>query len=168
MPMSGNRLAWSLARFACLTAALCVLHVAPALAAPEDDSDFYMSVPGVRTLKLDRTSLQFTPGAMELESGWTQQKVIVAHISANVDWALRISGTMEAWEGPWDKPVGDIHWKCGGGGFTALTTTEAVAAEGGPSNQQAFPLHFKVKLDWTKDIPGEYTYSYILLEVTEP
>jgi len=167
MPMSGNRLARSLAQFACI-AALLVFIGLPAWADSEDDPDFYLSVPGVRALKLDRTSLQFTPGAQEMEAGWTQQQVLLARVSANVEWALKLSGTVEQWEGPWDKPVGDIHWKCGGGGYTALTLTEAVAAEGGPCNQQTVPLHFRIRLDWANDTPGEYTYSYILIEVTQP
>ena len=167
MPMSGYSPALVLARLICTAAAILALCI-PALADSDDDGEFAMSVPGVRTLKLDRNSLQFTPGAMELENGWTQQQVIIARVSANVDWVVKLSGTENYWDGPWEKPVADIHWKYGGGGFTSLTTTEAAVEQGGPANQRSLPIHFKIKLDWVKDIPGEYTYAYILFEVTEP
>jgi hypothetical protein len=149
-------------------AAVFFLVCTAAWASPEDESDFFMTCPGVRMLTLDPDTLNFQPGLDQILAGWTQDDVIVAKASANVTWVLTIRGSAEAWEGPWDKPVSDIWWKYDGGQYQPLSTSVTEIVSGGPVNQHAYPVHFKVKLDIEKDVPGDYYYSYIIFELASP
>lgn len=139
-----------------------------AYAAPEDEGDFSMSVPGVRMLTLDRRSLEFSPGGPEFEAGFSEHKVVVASVSANAEWLLVISGTSETWQGPWAKPVGDIQWRYGGGQYAALSRNEASVVSGGAQNQRSYPVHFRIKLGWENDVPGDYRYEFVLFQLTTP
>ena len=144
------------------------LLAATAFASPEDTPDMSLSVPGVRMITLDKHSLDFIAGGGDFDRGWTETKEITARIGSNVNWVLMISGTGDSWDGPWAKPVSDIFWKYGSGEFHALSTGGASVTSGGPVNNLSVPIHFKIKLALDKDIPGEYRYEYILMELTAP
>jgi len=163
-----------------LAIAIMLFCIPAAYAEPEDESDFTMSVPGVRSLTIDPDSLRFDPDLDQITRGYTDEEVVIATVSANVGWVLTITGSAQVWEGPWQKPVGDIYWKYGGGeagsigtdsgvaGYQSLTTLSAVVVSGGPCNQHTYPISFGVKLDIEKDVPGEYYYAYIVFELTTP
>ena len=152
-----------------LTPILIFLLAVPwAWADVEDESDTSMTVPGVRSLTLDQQSLHFEPTIEEMINGWTQQKPIIARVSANVGWVLTVRGSSELWEAPWSKPVTDLYWKYDGGEYAPLTTDVVEIVSGGPCNQHTFPVHFMVKLDLEKDVPGEYYYNYIVFELAAP
>ncbi len=154
---------------AAFAAALCVsISGNAAFAAPDDEGDFSMSVPGVRMLTLDRRSLEFSPGGPELEAGFSEHKVVVASISANAEWMLVVSGSAAAWQGPWAKPVEDIQWRYGGGQYASLTMNEASVVSGGAQSKRSYPVHFRIKLDWENDVPGEYRYEYVMFQLTTP
>ena len=148
--------------------AILIFFAMPSSAEPEDDSDFSMRITDVRMLTLDRNTVSFEPGITEILEGWSKHELVNTHVSANVPWVYTINGTKETWEGPWEKPVTDIYWKYGGMEYASLTISPAIVATGGPCNNQAYPIHFKIKLDIGQDIPGEYFYSYILFELTAP
>ena len=167
MTQSNNR---RVAKLKQLIIAIVILLVfcPSAYADPVDDSGFGMSVPGVRSLTLEQDNLQFEPDILQFLDGWTHQEVLIARVNANVDWVLTIRGSDELWEGPWEKPVTDIYWKYGGGEYASLDTQSAYVASGGPTNQQAYPIHFKIKLDLEWDVPGEYYYEYVIFELSAP
>jgi hypothetical protein len=161
-----------------LAAAVLIICSPAAYADPEDESDASISVPGIRSLTLEQNSLHYEPNINQMLEGWTEQQVLITRVSANVNWVLNIRGSDEFWEGPWDKPVGDLYWKYGGGsgssvsrsdaGYQPLGTQPTEVASGGPCNQRTFPIHFRVKLDLETDVPGEYYYTYVVIELTMP
>jgi hypothetical protein len=160
--------------------AVMLLCIPAAYADREDDSDFTMSVPGIRSLTIEPDSLRFEPDLNQMERGYTNQELVTARVSSNVSWVLTIRGSVEVWEGPWQKPVGDICWKygaegavsvateAGGAGYRSLTTQQAVVVSGGPCNQRTYPIHIRINLDMEKDKPGEYYYAYVVFELTTP
>jgi hypothetical protein len=144
------------------------LFLTPAIQADSDsDSGFTMTVDEVRLLSLDQDSVYLTPDVKALMDGKTESVDLTANVWSNAYWALTIRGSESEWEGPWPKPVGDILWRNGPNGeFTPLDTEPVTIAEGGPVNNEAFDLTFSVKLDMAKDVPGEYSYSSVILELT--
>jgi hypothetical protein len=153
-----------------LPAIIILLLWSPAArSGPEDDSDLSMSVPGVRLLTLERDTISFEPGILEMVDGWSNEEVLTARVSANVDWVLTIKGSEALWEAPWDKPVSDIYWSYGGGEYVPLSSTQsAQVVAGGLSKEAAYPIKLKVMLDLEKDVPGKYYYSYLVVELTAP
>lgn len=138
------------------------------LADPVDDSGFSMGVPGIRSLTLDQNNIHFEPDIRQMVDGWTHQEVLIARVNANVDWVLTVRGSDDLWDGPWEKPVTDIYWKYGGGEYASLDMQSMYVASGGPTNHQAYPIHFKVKLDLALDVPGDYYYEYVIFELSSP
>lgn len=152
-----------------IIAVVILLVLCPAAyAEPEDDSAFSMGVPGVRSLTLEQSNIQFGPDALQMLDGWTHQGVLIAWVNANVDWVLTIRGSKELWEGPWQKPVSDIYWKYGGADYESLGMLSAYVASGGPCIKYTCPIYFNVMLDLERDVPGEYYYAYILFELSAP
>jgi hypothetical protein len=152
-----------------IAVAIVLLWSPAARSGPEDDSDFSVSVPGVRLLTLERDSIRFEADILQIVDGWTNEEMLVARVSANVDWVLTVRGSEELWEGPWQKPVSDIYWSYGGGEYRPLSSTEsAQVVAGGLSKEAGYPIELKVKLDLEKDVPGEYYYSYLVVELTAP
>ncbi len=140
----------------------------PVSADSEDITGFTMTVTEVRSLEISASSAFFVPGVRELLDGESSPQTWVASVSANVDWVLTIRGAESFWEGPWDKPVSDILWEYDGSGWLALSTEPVEIRSGGPSNQEAYPISVKVNLDIEQDIPGEYYYGYVVLELSSP
>jgi len=145
-----------------------LLSVSIAWADSEDDSDASMTVPGVRSLTLEQQSLHFEPTLTQMIDGWTQQKPIIARVSANVGWVLTVHGSSDLWDAPWDKPVTDLYWRYASGEYAPLTTDMVEVVSGGPCNQLTYPIHFMVKLDLADDVPGDYYYEYIVFELAAP
>ena len=137
-------------------------------AAPKDESDFSMGVPEVRLVNVEPGSIHFDPDIGEMLDGWTHVKDITAVVSANANWVLTIKGSEEYWEGPYDKPVSDIYWNLAGGEYKPLSTQSTPVVSGGLSKRCGYPVHIKIKLDLSKDQPGDYNYYYIIFELTAP
>lgn len=121
-----------------IAVAVLIICSPAAYADPEDESNTSITITGVRSLTLEQDSLHYEPNISQMLNGWTQQQVLIARVSANVNWALNIRGSDEYWEGPWDKPVSDIYWKYGGGGYEPLWTQPAEVASGGPNGFDAY------------------------------
>jgi hypothetical protein len=134
----------------------------------EDESDFSMRCPEVRYLTLEPDSLDFESSMANMVEGWTSTKVLTARVFANVQWVMKIKGTSGTWEGPYAKPISDIYWSYGTGTPVPLTTDSATVVSGGCCFNEPFPIDIKVKLDMTRDVPGDYYYTYILVELSAP
>ena len=145
-----------------------LLSALPAHAGPEDDSGFSMSVTGIRYLYLENETLEFTPDAEQMLDGWTTTEQSVVWVSANVPWLLTIRGTEEYWEGSWLKPLSDIYWKFGNAEYIPLSTEPENITLDGPINAGQFPIDIRIKLDMETDLPGNYTYTYLLFELSAP
>lgn len=140
----------------------------PSLAVRESESDFSIVISEVRSLTLDAESIYLDPAASELIAGWTEERSWNATVCANVDWVLSIRGTDPTWEGPWPKPVGDIYWSYDGSEFVPLDTLPVEVCVDGPVDHKSYPITFRIALDPLEDVPGEYRYGYIVLELTAP
>ena len=153
------------------SALACVVLLAlatPIYAAEDSQSGFTIIVSEVRSITIDSSSADFSPGAMELISGWTRESSSNLIISSNTEWVLSIRGTSPTWDGPWLKPVGDIFWSYNGGKYVPLSVDSTEILHGGAADHRPYALNFKVHLDPLKDIPGEYRYQSIVLELTSP
>ncbi|MCX6646881.1 MAG: hypothetical protein NTY09_11110 [bacterium] len=136
--------------------------------AANDQSAFSMSVPSVSSITAGSGTMFFTPVLSELLAGETTPQDLGLTVSTNVDWVLTITGSQATWTGPWSKPVGDIYWKYGAGDYAALTTSPAEVTTGGPVEEGDYPVSIKIALDLVTDEPGEYSYTYIVIELTAP
>ena len=136
--------------------------------AENDQSAFSMSVPTVSSVTAGSGTMIFTPDLAQILAGETTPQDLDVTVSTNVDWELTITGSQATWTGPWSKPVGDILWKYGAGDYAALTTSSASVATGGPVEDGSYPISIKIALDLVTDIPGEYSYTYIVIELTAP
>lgn len=135
---------------------------------PTEGSSLTISIGEVRTISLESGSIYLSPNINELLEGRIEPQTWDAIVSSNVDWVLTIRGTEDTWDGPWQKPVGDILWSYEGGDFTPLDMEPQVVWSGGPSNREHYPINFTVELDFINDVPGEYHYGYIVLELSAP
>jgi hypothetical protein len=146
---------------------LLVCSVA-ANAEAEDDSDVSMRIPDVRLVEVNPGYLEYYPSLNDMTNGWTETKQVTAVVSANADWVLTIKGSSESWEGPYAKPISDIYWNYGGGDYVPLSTQGAMIAVGGLSNGTGYDVSFRIKLDLSRDLPGDYHYYYVVFEMLEP
>jgi hypothetical protein len=152
-----------------LAVAAALLLILPSSVRAEDDqSDFSMTVPGVKAITIESGTLIFAPDLTQLLDGWTTVEILDATVSANEDWLLTIRGSLDNWTGPWLKPVGDIYWKYGAGDYAPLTTSSVDVTTGGPVNSGSYSLDFKIALDLETDTPGNYSYTYVTIELTAP
>lgn len=154
--------------FLAIAVAWLLLHPHAAMADSNDQSAFSMSVPSIRSVSAGTGTMIFTPDLTQILAGWTTSQDLATTVSSNVDWVLTISGSQSNWTGPWSKPVGDIYWKYGAGDYAALTILQATVTSGGPVEEGDYPISLKVALDLVTDEPGEYSYSYIVIELTAP
>ena len=154
---------------ACLALIAALLLIFPAgVGAEEDQSGFSMSIPGVKSITIESGTLIFAPDLPQLLAGWTTVETLDATVSGNEDWFLAIRGSQAGWTGPWLKPVGDIYWSYGAGDYTALTTSSEDVTSGAPVADGSVQIDFKIALDLGDDKPGNYSYTYVVLELTTP
>jgi hypothetical protein len=152
-----------------LIALLLSLLFSPAAAAQSDnESRFAIPIGEVRVLELDTEITYFTPGVAEVLAGRTGEQMWNMVVSANTEWLLTIRGTDEYWDGPWEKPVGDILWRYDMPEFVPLTTEPVVVSSGGPADHVVYPIEFSISLNMLNDIPGEYFYGYVVFELASP
>ena len=145
-----------------------MLHPYPLRAESNDQSNFSMTVPEVRSVTAGSAMMVFTPDLTQILNGETTPQNLDTTVSTNVDWVLTIRGSQSNWTGPWSKPVGDIFWKYGAGDYTALTTLSADVTSGEAVDGGSYPISIKIALDLVADEPGEYSYQYIVIELTAP
>jgi hypothetical protein len=149
-------------------ALLLLLFASAALAEPEQDSGFTMSVQEVRMLTIDRQSILLNPDIHEIINGMAEPEKLSMAVSANVAWVLTVRGTDPYWNGPWEKPVTDILWRVGQDEFKPLTTDPVEVMSGNPTTQKIFDIDLTSMLSMEKDVPGDYSYAYIVFELTPP
>ena len=166
MNYSSDRIFGMRARLALIAALLLIFPAG--VGAEDDQSAFSMSIEGVRAITIESGTLIFTPDLTQLLAGWTTVEPLDSTLSSNEDWLLAIRGSQATWTGPWLKPVGDIYWSYGAGGYTALTTSSADVTSGVPVANGAVQINIKIALDLGDDIPGNYSYTDIVLELTTP
>jgi len=145
-----------------------LLCCAAAYAKQEGDSDLSMQVPDVYLLDVEPGSIDFQPDLGNVLEGWTEAREVTAIVSANADWVLKIRGSQEFWEAPYQKPVSDIYWNLAVGDFQPLSTQFAPVVSGGLADASEYPIHIKVKLDISKEIPGDYHYYYVVIGLMTP
>jgi len=152
-----------------LVAAFFLLVWCPAVNAEADDgSDMSMRIPDVRLIEVDPDYIEFDPSLNDMVSGWTETRTITATVSANADWVLTIKGGSETWDGPYMKPVSDIYWNLAGGDYVALGTQNSMITAGGLSNGTGYDISFRIQLDLSRDLPGDYHYYDVIFELLEP
>jgi hypothetical protein len=151
-----------------IPAALMLAFPCAAVAQRDYESGFSIVISEVRLLTVETESAFIAPDAGEVLSGWTGEQTLGVTVSANTEWVLWIRGTEPAWDGPWSKPIGDIHWSCGESEYVPLDTMPAEVCAGGMSDHEPYQINFKIALDPLKDVPGDYYYTYIVIELTSP
>lgn len=151
-----------------LTTAFLLVFTEAAHADMVYESGFSITISEVRSLTLDSDTVNLTPDATSVLTGWMEEQTWEVNVWANVDWVLRIRGTSSTWEGPWPKPVGDIYCAYAGSEYVPLDTAPVEIYRGGPADHESYPINFRIALDPLLDIPGEYYYSYIVLELESP
>jgi len=154
----------------CLIFATFTISLPPGIVQAQDEgnSSVTLVVSEVRTLSIDADGGFLSPDASAVLDGWSEERTCDIIISANTEWVLRIRGSSPVWDAPWQKPVSDIYYSCSDGDFIPLTTTPNDILVGGPAINGTIPVTFKIKLDPLHDIPGEYYYNAIELELIAP
>lgn len=149
--------------------ALFLAWAVPALADDDERSEpeFRMDIDSVMFVHLDRNELEFNPTANDLINGRTTPEQLTATVSSNTDWVLSIAGSATKWDGPWDKPVGDILWRIAGSeNYTPLATSAAEVERGAPVKEYGVSLDFAVALDMARDLAGTYRYESVVFQVS--
>jgi hypothetical protein len=147
------------------------LTAIPALAA-SDDVTVTVTIDQICEVTASPTSLTFSGNevdASDFNNGYSNDEDLVATVKCNTGWKLEIKGTSDyfSYDGSGtdpQKPVSDIQWIDGGSTWYDLSTTDAeVMNDSNPTDGYDVSLDVRVKLSWTDDIPGTYTYEYIRL-----
>ena len=150
-----------------ITTLLLVLP-SPAQAEWEIESNFSIIISEVRVFELGCENVSPNPGATALLTGLTEQNPIDVTISTNVAWLLTIRGSDPFWEAPWQKPVSDMQFSYDGGEFQSIGLTAATVTGGEPADHEIYTVNLRASLDPLYDIPGEYSYNYIIFEIETP
>lgn len=150
-----------------VVAALCLAPTS-GRASEADEPELEMSVPEVFVISVDQGHLEFDATPQELIDQETAPQTLVATVQSNTDWVVNIYGDSAIWTGPWDKPVGDILWRISGGTYAPLETSNANVSSGGPTAGSNLEIEIKISLDITEDLPGNYEYESIILEISAP
>ena len=138
-----------------------------------DDARISITIPAICVTDVQPLNLDFgEPSPGDFESGRTPTKKLTVSVKSNADWVLAVEGSGgEYWDGPWQKPVGDIQWHFepgGGSAWNDLTTSPVEVTSGGPTGKWSKTVLVRVKLDWQKDIEGEYSYESMLFTASAP
>jgi len=145
------------------------LTAIPALAA-SDEVTVTVTIDQIVDLSVSPTSLTFSGNDVDqydFDNGYSNEKNVTATVKANTGWKLEIKGTSDyfSYSGSGSdpqKPVSDIQWKDGTAQWYDLSTTDAeVASDDSYTSGTDVTTSIRIKLSWSKDIPGTYTYQYI-------
>ena len=117
------------------------------------------------------------PTTSDFDAGFNSTTGPTLTVSANAAWTLHIRAASALWTATntspgvparANKPATDLQWSlASGGGFAALTATDANLISGTATASTAATLHFQTLYNWTLDTPGNYSLS-IVLTLTSP
>lgn len=117
------------------------------------------------------------PTTSDFDGGFNSTTGPTLTVSANAAWTLHIRAASALWTATntspgaparANKPATDLRWSlASGGGFAALTTTDANLISGTATAGTAATLYFQTLYNWTLDTPGNYSLS-IVLTLTSP
>jgi len=117
------------------------------------------------------------PTTSDFDAGFNSTTGPTFTVSANAAWTLHIRAASAVWTATntspgaparANKPATDLQWSlASGGGFAALTTTDANLISGTATVSSAATLYFQTLYNWTLDTPGNYSLS-IVLTLTSP
>lgn len=96
----------------------------------------------------------------------------VVSVKGNRAWQLKISAFTASWSFTQDatynvprtgsKPAGDFYWSTDpDNAFQSLTTTGAVIASNPTGSSISYNLYYRVKWDYTVDVPGKYDLTVV-------
>jgi len=155
---------------ACLSTVILLAGLGPVVvwATDSNEPELAMDVPAVFVVSLDVNQLEYNATEQNLVDGETEAQTIIATVQANSNWVMNIYGDSAIWTGPWNKPVGDILWSVDGSAFTPLETGTMQITSGGPTAGNNKNIDIKISLDITEDLPGDYEYENIVVEVSAP
>jgi hypothetical protein len=138
--------------FACGLFGLCsVLCCGLAMAQDEEqevEPQFTMEIGEVRTLSISDASIDFSPSPEDVLAGWSDPESTIITVSANDDWALKISASTAKWNPIGrNKPNTDLKWWVGSNPEAGLSTTPATVDQdsSGAMNEQ-ITVNFRVRL----------------------
>lgn len=117
------------------------------------------------------------PTTADFDAGFNSTTGPTLTVSANAPWTLHIRASSALWTATntsptaparTNKPAADLQWSiASGGGFAALSTTDANLVAGSATASNATTLYFQTLYDWSLDTPGNYSLS-IVLTLTSP
>jgi hypothetical protein len=102
------------------------------------------------------TDLNFTAGGTTTITDDPAQTVVVR---ANAAWNLQIKGAAWTGTGNNSKAVGDLAWSKDGGGYTAMTTSNAAYATGSATGGLSMTVGYRTAWSLTSDTPGTYNMA---------
>lgn len=145
-------MAWPRVGLALVIGSLLALYAAPAAAQgpPADRGRLDVAL---------ATAVVFpTPTVADYDTGWVEHTGFIVSIAsrpATEPWELRLRANT-ATMGGYGKPIDDILWREDGSTiWTPLAGTEQMVLQG--NGDQDVTLHFRVRLDWSKDSPDTYS-----------
>ena len=117
------------------------------------------------------------PTTTDFDAGFNSTTGPTLTVSANAPWTLHIRASSALWTATktsptaparTNKPAADLQWSISsGGGFAALSTTDANLVAGSATASNATTLYFQTLYNWSLDTPGNYSLS-IVLTLTSP
>jgi len=117
------------------------------------------------------------PTTTDFDAGFNSTTGPTLTVSANAPWTLHIRASSAVWTATntsptaparTNKPAADLQWSISsGGGFAALSTTDANLVAGSATASNATTLYFQTLYNWSLDTPGNYSLS-IVLTLTSP
>lgn len=98
-----------------------------------------------------------TPTSMDFDGGYVDAAPLDVDVTSRPrqrTWDLYIRST-DPDMGGYGKPVSDILWRLDGmSTWVALDAIDQVVVSG--QGDQTVRVHFRVRLDWASDVPGDY------------
>ena len=137
-----------------------------------------MTAGRVVRLQMSASSTSLTaPTTADFDAGFNSTTGPTVTVSANAAWTLHIRAASALWTATntsptaparTNKPAADLMWSTAvGGGFAALSTSDASLVGGVATAGNATTLYFQTLYDWALDTPGNYSLS-VVLTLTSP
>jgi hypothetical protein len=156
--------------------AQCTASGSPASCA--DAGSVSMTAGRVVQLQMSAGSTSLTaPTTADFDAGFNSTTGPTLTVSANAAWTLHIRAATAVWTATntatgvaarVNKPAGDLEWSTSsGGGFAALSASDASLVSGSATASSATTLYFQTLYDWAQDTPGNYSMS-VVLTLTSP